>query len=717
MSTSHSHYEALVYNYIEALENGDFETVGYILQKAERSPTLEKMLSEVDEALYEEEFQLQSSPNPVYLEPAPDAMSEELWSDLLPPLLQPVQVEAKYTQIAESDSELEEPQPLLEPTLVLPGSNLINPSKSKGPMAGILSASAICALLLFSFGKGPLLEFFGKSVPSSAVKTKHPANSVAQEKLLQACQADNKPDAPVVPEKLMANNWIHSVSQQPQKVVKLLMSGRTNGDLKALLLHQKLSEVIGQKREMQKLSPFHKIIRARLYLRLAKFHKKNYQMALSFSHEVFTRRLARNKKLQLGKLFHYYWGRLLCLQGKKQAGHKALQEALHQVPKNRIARVKTWMAVCQPSKVSPKTTMKALAAITFKDDPDGWAEWVAVHHHYRLAHQQIPKHLSPRAAMYASVWKGHEVRWPSTFLRTPVESERIKENSIHTKLKYYDPMLFAMMVSDYTQRALRYLKATPKEDRYASFFKAEAYFLQGQHKQAKQLWTTFLQRLPKKLSWPYLLFSNRLTSKSLKNEACYYQARLHAKSHPTLSKRILKELSKGSASTRSLAGLGFLYTGTNKKKGFDWLLQGVKEAKKEEKRLHKQYSALAKQASQTQQQGGRLVIHLRLHRFVSRSAYLWGGMGAMMIKDGQKATHWMEALHRKERPYEITGENSPLQLTSTARAYAKFGKLGVATLFFAKNRRHFPSLTQLWSLIRMWRIIEGMDSAPLVKTG
>ena len=512
-------------------------------------------------------------------------------------------------------------------------------------------------------------------------------------------------------------SWVEAIHQNPKLIRKILQPGPARQDILALYQNQKLTLAIARRVKIEQLTPFHRVIRARLFLRMARFHRNNYKLALTFNHAVLQRRLKRSKQLHLGRLFLFYWGRLLCLQGKKKEAILPLQRALKQLPSARRDRARAWLTVCRPG-LNPSRASRALARLKFPNDPDGWAEWILIHYMFKLKTKVKPRLLTPRSRLYAQIWKKQAVRWPATLLSQAVDQESISEKQVRTIQQYFDPALFVVMADYHAREALRYLQNEPRSKSYALFYQAQAHSLLGHNNHARKLWEQFLRNPPKQISWAYLLFSHRLSPRFLRDEARYYKAILTAPHDLKAAKHSLRKLANESIFGQTLAGLGLLQLNVDRKRSYHWLRHGVQMAKEVEQRLHEDYLVSSQREPNPQRkEGASIIVQLRLARYLVRSIYLWGGMGAILMHDSDRATWWMERLHCKNEPYKITDINEPLQFAWAARAYTHAGKLGVATLFFAKNRKAYPSLTQLWTLLRIWRIFRGMNGVPRVKMG
>ncbi len=451
---------------------------------------------------------------------------------------------------------------------------------------------------------------------------------------------------------------------------------------------------------------------------MSRFHQKNYDLALQYNEAVYLHRLQQVQPSQLGQHFHYYWGRLRCLQGQREKAVAALQEALQQPDSPRKERIKAWLIACQPQASPPAQIAAKLAKLDFSQDPEGWAEWIFLHHHFRLPAQTSPHLQTQRTQLYARVWQQQPVHWPHTWQRHPIDQEAIEEQGIRSVIDYFDPVVFLMMADAYAQHALRLLQDAPQQDRYAPFLRAHAFDLLRNKSKALVQWNRFLQSPPQKLQWEYLLFSHRHTPAFLRDEACYHTALSLAATAPDISHGILHRLAYAPFPTRALAGLGMLHLRYQEQAAYDWLLQGIQFAEKERTRLRLRFDHAAEHASSPEeQQQARMLQQLQLEHYAVGSLYVWGSIGAMIKKEPALASRWMERLHHKDEPYRLAGLNEPLHFAWTARAYTHAGNLAVATLFFAQNREAHPALTQLWSLVRLWRIFEGMQKNPTVRGG
>ncbi|MBK04920.1 MAG: hypothetical protein CL920_35840 [Deltaproteobacteria bacterium] len=680
--------EALVYEYIEALESGDFDTIALLMELAEDSPALEAAFDDIHHTFYDEGFAHSTTQNAETL--SPTVQNSHILSIEEPDISAPQVSERPIGHDVE---------------------NTTDGDQTKRSFLGYwLSAAVLCAVAVIAYQ--PLSSY----LTNKASETRRlpgpesiPTRSFAQQQA-GICTKDTR---------LPKRSWVEKLHKEPDTLAKFLNQKEAlRQDTLTLMQNQHLVKTLGQRLTNTTLSDLHRIIRARLLLRMARFHKQNYHLSLQFHKEVFARRLKRKKKLQLGQHFYYYWGRLQCLRGYRRQATTALQRALKNTPKHRHDRIKAWMYACRSTRETAEQTAQQLAKLTFPNDPDGWTEWILLHHLFGLTPQRQPATPTQRAALYERVRTGQRAEWSADVQRMPVDQETLQEQGIRTKLTYFDPTVFLMMSHDFAQRALTLLRQQPDTDRYAPFYVAEAHSIRAEKKQARIHLFKFLQQPPRRLRLSYLLFSHRLSPRQLRQEACFQQARLVGPYHKDIAERILSSLATQDHIAKSLAGLGFLHLHTHKQQSYQWLLKGAEHAQAQEKELAYHYiEAIRKTEDETLKKGAKLIVQLRLYRYQVRAYYLWGSIGAILAEKGDKATWWMEQLHRKEDPYKITGENEPFQFAWTINAYTHAGKLGIATLFFHKNKDTYPSLIQLWSLIKMWRIYEGMDGIPLVKTG
>ncbi|TNE45828.1 MAG: hypothetical protein EP343_25805 [Deltaproteobacteria bacterium] len=692
MTRKFRNYEEMIFRYIDALERGQIEEIAVFLEYAEQDPTLEAMILEVNDAYYEE---YESS-----------LLTESF-------LGEPVE-ELRQGKPAPPVPTLSSPPEAIQPASFWPQiqAGLV------GAVFG-MTALALAFLILPNLRQAfmPQGTMPGKASLAAVGLSAHLPPGFAPSKPSRAAGPLPSPPHSSQRGAWLRDNWVNAIHHNPDVLVHALQKGAVRKDLLALMQNQHLPAAIARQLPSAKLSAFHRAVRARMFLRMARFHRKNYDLALAFNQAVLQRRLKRSSRLRLGRLFHLYWGRLLCLQGNVQGAALALQRALLAVPTARRERVLAWLTVCQVP-LNKDLASQRLATLRFSDDPDGWADWVLIHTLFRIPTKHNPVLTTARARMYSRVWKHQPVRWLAPVLRTSMDREAIKERSIATTQHYYDPAMFLMMSYSYGQQALRYLEHMPSSDRYAAFYQAEAYQLLGRRSEALERYLHFQRHAPTQIQWSYLLFSHRLSPRFLRYEARYRYALLLGTDSPQSAKLELLALAKEGGLAKPLAGLGLLQLKVRREQGYRWILDGVDVARREGQRLYESMLVAAERGRRPKEKrGAQAILQLRLHRYVVRALYLWGGQGALLMKDSDRATRWMENLHSKSKPYQIADINEPSQFIGAAKAYAHAGKLGVATLFFAKNLKTYPSLTQLWSLLRIWRIFEGMNGVPRVKRG
>jgi hypothetical protein len=533
----------------------------------------------------------------------------------------------------------------------------------------------------------------------------HPKHG-AQATGVQACLAPTKPT------QQQTKSWVEVVHHHPTRMSTLLSAGTLQQDLTALRENHKIPQALSRQVDHRSLSAKHRAIRARLYLRMARFYRKNYSLALHINHDVYLRRQSLQSSLHIGRLFHYYLGRLQCLRQQPKAAARSFQQALQLAPNNRLDRIRAWQAACHPN--GPQKQI--LDGLSFKQDPKGWSEWLLVHHLYHLKPASAPPVSDTRSRLYARVTSGQPARWPAGLVRAPIDREMITENGIEAPLDYYDPSVSLLMSHDYAQRALKLLQNLPAHDHYAPFYRAEAHHLLGQQRHAQRQWSAFLAHPPTKLNGAYLFFSHRQSIQSLQQEACYHQAKSIARHNKPLAYRLLQQLSKTSYSGKALAGLGLIQLAIEPQLGFKWLREGARRAEQQQLKAQQTYALAAiENTSRTARRGAQIISQFALYRYQARSIYMWGSMGALLTKHGNTAADWLEQLHRKNTPYQIIGENEPLQFLWTARAYISIGKPGVASLFLSKNLKQYPSLTPIWDLLRVLRIYKGMGGFRPIK--
>lgn len=657
--------ENIAYRYIEALEEGNMHRVASILECAELKPELWEALEEIHCALHQEEQER--------------VAEQHLWKY------------AFATEESKEEESLTEDPSLQEPT---------DSSATKKPTSvhfgvHVASALSLCVLALCIWVLEPFSTQTSRSQPRSE----------SLQASLRSCLTRSR-SSPT-----QKKSWIAHVNERPQELVQLFKTPMLRRDALALLNNQHLSKVVSKHISYRELTHRHRVIRARLYLRMARFHNRNYTTALQLSADVYKRRLQRSNSLQLGTYFHYYRGRIQCLQGEYQAAQRSFIRAQQSMHSNRQERIRAWRSVCTPK------PLKHSPQLTFKDDPDGWSEWVILRHLFPSSRVYHPHHHplpTLRAQLYAKVHQKDIVLWSRSFTQQPIDVEYIQEQGIRARLAYYDPVVYKMMAHSYAHRTLSLLRE--EMGRYASFYKAEAYFILGQKSKAQKTWAHFLQTLPQHFKGEYFFFSHRLSVRSLQHEACYYQARLLAPKHPHIAQKIVRTLGQFDYPTRSLAGLAHIQIQYDTQKGYTWLTQGTQHAHSILQKMRTKYTLSSIQETELQKKRGAQVIsQWALYKYHVRSMWMWASIGALRLKRGAQATHWLERLHQKHTPYKISGTNAPLQFSWTTRAYFNAGKPGVAALFLSKNLKDYPSLKQLWVLLRVWRIDEGMDSVPRIK--
>ena len=140
-------------------------------------------------------------------------------------------------------------------------------------------------------------------------------------------------------------------------------------DVRSLLDNQ-LASALQTSRNPGSLNQTGRVLRARMHLRMARFYGLLWTMAARQQVLYNAQRWQLNGKIQLGKMFHYYYGRLLCLQGKSKEGITFLKQSVSKLSADKQDRARAWLIACDTSK-SKEDKQKALAALKFADDDDG----------------------------------------------------------------------------------------------------------------------------------------------------------------------------------------------------------------------------------------------------------------------------------------------------------------------------------------------------------
>ena len=483
-------------------------------------------------------------------------------------------------------------------------------------------------------------------------------------------------------------------------------------DVTALRKNQ-LKDALAKPIKIKKLGQLHRIWRARMHLQMAQFYAENYKWTLFLNQKVFEKRLALGKK-KWGKFLNYYLGRLYCLKGDVKAGVKQLNIALSLVPKSRLDRVKAWLLVCQISQQNRRSIIAKLAKLKFANDANGWAEWMFLHYIHTLKSTVKPKITTSRTRLFASVWQHKRISLNKLISSHPIEQEEIKEKtklgSISTTLNFFDSVQNKVLADYHAQEVIRFLASAGKMDRYAPYFRAQAYLILGKLQKEKAMLKQFLQDPPQKIGWAYLLFSRNMTPDSL-----ILKAKLRKLRWLKASKRkaMIVELKKKAHfyPEKAIVGFGFFNLKINTNKAYKWVLGGVSLAEALERKLSTQYSVEQKKT------GAAIIRQYRLYRFAWRTFYLLPARVVIRTNHPEYSLRWLERLHQKNPPYQIGDENQVAQILLTAKAYAKAGRLDVATIFLNKNRKQYPSLNQNWNLLGLLRISKGMNGPSGVKSG
>ena len=552
-------------------------------------------------------------------------------------------------------------------------------------------------------------------------QTSPSSRRLAHAKSPQRTESTLQPPVAELTKNWLSQTWLEAVANDFQILVKLLRDSKPEekADALALMLNRYQQVNDGAWLNPKTMTSLHRAMRIRLHLRLARFYKQAFELSLGLQLDLSRRRLRRKGKISVGKLFQYYRGRLLCLKGRFGEAGKAFARASQQVGAQHKLRVKLWQVVCQKDVVQRQKAVSALVVSSWSKEPAVWAEWLLLQSFFSLKTKvDLPATLAARASLFAQVWQNKAWRRKASVMRALVDVGIIKEGSVSTKQKFYDPGVLWIAARHHAQSAQRYLAGAAKSDAFAPFFRAQVWTLLGQPKKALSNFTDFIKAPPKSFVWGYVLFSSRMRLADFVAEAKARVALLHHQTGQTKEAvHELEALAKEGYPAKVWAGWGLVqvFQGKSKAKwaaGWSWMWAGAELARDLEKRLLKRYLVLA-----PKKKGAAAIVQYRLYRYATRDLYLLASQGALWIGASDKAVRWLEVLHHKEKPHLIGHENQPDQILWTVLAYHHAGRWGVCTQFMRKNKALFPSLVQHFEAYGFMRIFRGMGASQGPKGG
>lgn len=498
------------------------------------------------------------------------------------------------------------------------------------------------------------------------------------------------------------STWVDAVRRNPDALLALFKTlpakdAEAFRDLLALLKGKTRRALLRPDKHDANRSDMARHLRARLHLRRARYFQQGYQFSMLLSDRVYSQRSALATQLKLGRLFRYYYGRLLCLQGKEKKAQAQLKQALTQSPAKVHARIRLWSQLCTETRAEKVSA--ALAALDLSKDPDGWAEAQFLAWRANVTLKKPLPAPTPRAALFAAARKGTSFQPKASTLRDPAETEEIKEGEFKGELKFYDPAMMLVLSHHHASRAVSWLKGLKKPSGLSPVLLAEAHLLRGAKDKANALLRSLLAKPPAKVETTTLLFSRHLSKEDVVAHARYLLARSLPKKE---AETMRAQLSKEGLPSALLAGL--LSTSQTSsarvallEHSFAWIQREVKA-----------YRKTLRDMSDKKDKGAMLLQQNSLASFLLRYVTTSASKGAVRSQKSYLAVRWMETLHHKATPYKIGGRNQAAQIVQTAMAYTLAGKMGVATEFCLKNRDLYPALNQHWALLGTLRILRGM---------
>jgi len=519
--------------------------------------------------------------------------------------------------------------------------------------------------------------------------------------------------------KYWSRSWVNKLDKHPEVLSQWIGTGASKGlrrDAYAFW-NNDLARALKRQLEPKKLSPEHRILRARMHLQMVRF----YQQSVPWLLDMGLTSLQRHTKLsatakgehKVGRLFGYHFGRLLCIQGQYQQGISMLERALHEVPSNRRQRVQTWQLACRFEKQGKKKRKKlasSLSSFRFSNDPDGWAEWIWLHHHYRLKALSTPVITTQRSRIFDAAWRRKRLSHEDLAPKFVGLQEVLKSKDFTYTIRYQDPLLFKVLEKYHAREALRFLALSNRKDRYAVFFRGQAYQALGEEEQARKAFEDFLRRPPSRLSWPYLIFSPWMSPADL-----VWQARLkrlswmkakqrhNAVSH--LRKKALKPLKKLSLAL-TLTQLGVKKVNIQKYKKLFHDLENFRVYLYKRSRVRRET------------QKSQFIRSMRLFRYSLVPFVLPAARIALREGDFRWGILWLSLLRLEEVDffYGAGSESYPAQILLMAELNYR-SKYSFWDMFaLTENDEKYPLLRQHLNLVRenkaLRRLLEGPFTLP-----
>tara|TARA_B100000609_G_scaffold199551_1_gene204044 strand:+ start:21268 stop:22908 length:1641 start_codon:yes stop_codon:yes gene_type:complete len=477
-------------------------------------------------------------------------------------------------------------------------------------------------------------------------------------------------------------------------------------DVRSLLDNQ-LASALQTSRNPGSLNQTGRVLRARMHLRMARFYGLLWTMAARQQVLYNAQRWQLNGKIQLGKMFHYYYGRLLCLQGKSKEGITFLKQSVSKLSADKQDRARAWLIACDTSK-SKEDKQKALAALKFADDDDGKDELLLLQELFQLTLKKAIETSNVRGRLFEASLQGKRMKRKPLIGGRPVDSEMIKEKDINAEIRYYDPAIPRARMRIHAFEVLRFLKSA--KDSFAPLFRAEAHMFLGQKQEAQKSLAQFEKAAPKKMVWAYVFFSDGMTLGDWKRKARLMKISLLPASE---QKKQLSALVKETKTfpAKLMVALACLRAGVEVEETSKWVEQGANLVHDLKLRLNKHYRVGKKDM------GSVIVRKIRLYRYAWRAGYLLASRAVLYTKKPYLASNWLEILHDKDALHKIAKGNEATQILWTIRALLYKRDYRTAVLYLLKNRRDYPSLDQIREPLNLLLIGNNKGGPGVIKEG
>ncbi|MEM1008595.1 MAG: hypothetical protein AAGJ35_06280, partial [Myxococcota bacterium] len=468
------------------------------------------------------------------------------------------------------------------------------------------------------------------------------------------------------------------------------------------------------------------ILWLRGHFTLGRAYRQLAQMTWDLQDRVFAQRWSMREQLNRGHKLPFYWGRVLCLQGRDKEAQKMFMNAarigtrVSGIPKRRI---RAWQRLCA-LRARPSSTKKQRARAfrkqrffrsrTWRMQVDG-VLWSV------LLKLPLPKKVLKPEAERVRAWLRPKLELPlqTSWAAEPMDTEKIMERGVAATLEYHDVALSYLLSMAHFKRVEALLQRVVLQKGqkqlsipYVGFVRAQLSWNNDRWSEA-ETWLRRYQEAPaSSSSLSMLLFSDILHPQQMSVLVDWQQTRLQEKEVDRIWERWAQKRScaerlwalgveKASSAVWRVANLGSCAA---------WLEQM-------EQALRGKTNASSKKDVGLLSTQVALFRMLRLRLFVLRPMVQTFAHWALRNGKRELAVRWLERIHQKNPSY-VTGQgNQPEQMLQTAMAYLSFGRWATASQFLLRNRALLPLSEQSFRLLGWLRLARGMRAGRTVKSG